>query len=83
MTTPLEDHMRREMRRFIVSKHMFCPITGEVLDMDKSVFILDADGDPIAAFSQGGWARAKNLAEEFGSALLADGYSVDESTVKA
>lgn len=83
MSNSLEETMRREMRRFIVSKHIFCPITGDVLDMDKSVFILDADGDPIAAFSQAGWARAKNLAEEHGSALLADGYTVDESSVRA
>lgn len=74
--------MRREMRRFIVQKHIFCPLTGEVLDMDKSVFILDQDGDPISAFSQSGYARAKALADEQNVALLGEGYTVDESSVK-
>ena len=77
--------MRRELRRFIVQKHIFCPITGTVLDMDKSVFILDEDDDPIAAFSQDGWQQLLDMAAMKGIAeenLFAPGRHVDPTTVK-
>lgn len=78
----LEETMRRELRRFLVQKHITCPLTGEVLDMDKSVFILDADGDPAGVFSQSGWQRALAIMDGDASKVLAAGYTVDESTVR-
>lgn len=78
----LEEKMRKELRRFLVQKNIVCAVTGDVLDMDKSVFILDADGDPAGVFSQNGWQAILAMAESAGAAPLAEGYTVDESTVR-
>lgn len=81
MSTPLEDHVRREFRRFLVQKTIFCGLTGEVLDMDKSVFINDADGDPAVVISQTGYQRLLAANGGTSEGLFKTGYSVDESTV--
>ena len=78
----LETKMRRELLRYIISKQIFCPLTGQVLDLDECVVILDSDNDPVAAFSQEGWQKALDVAAQDPSVrILREGLHVDESTV--
>lgn len=46
----LEEKMRKELKRYIVSRQIFCPITKKVLDIRTAQFTVDADGDPKYAF---------------------------------
>lgn len=79
--SPLVKHVRRSLVRFLVGKVVFCPNTGEALDADTCVVLVDSDGDPAAVLSQKGWASVT----EDRRTLLAEkhGLTVDESTVKA
>jgi hypothetical protein len=44
--TDLVDHMRQTLRLYAIQRHIFCPVSGKVLDIRTARFILDADGDP-------------------------------------
>jgi len=79
--SPLEAHVRKELRRYVVQKQIFCTRRRDlVLDIDTAVFILDRDGDPIAALSPEGWAEI----DEAGRQVLADnGITVDTSNLPA
>ncbi len=48
----LEEKMRKELKRYIVSRQIFCPITKKVLDIRTAQFTVDADGDPKHAFDK-------------------------------
>lgn len=39
----------------LVQKEIFCPFTGEVLDIRTAVFLTDADGDPAYPMSPKAW----------------------------
>lgn len=53
----IQDHMQREMRKFLIGKQIFCPrFTGIVLDVRTAVFFNDKDGDACAAMSQQGYS---------------------------
>lgn len=43
--------MHRQMVKALVQRNIFCPVTGEVLDMDTCTVILDSDGDPAMVFA--------------------------------
>jgi len=74
--------VHRHLVRFLVSKAITCPNTGEVLDERTCVVLLDSDGDPAAVISQQGWA---NLVAIGNDALLekTSGLVPDPTTVKA
>lgn len=77
----LEEHMRAQMVLGMVQRIIFCPNTGEVLDVRTCVVLVDKDGDPAYVLSQQGW---KNLVNEGKVEWLKEhGITVDESTVKA
>jgi hypothetical protein len=50
----LQEHVRAELVRYLVSRAITCPITGDVLDVRTCAVVLDADGDPAAVFSPKG-----------------------------
>jgi hypothetical protein len=82
MSSLIEDHVRRELVRFLVQKTIFCPRTEVVLDIRTCVVILDSDGDPAFVMSQKGWAEIDADPAQVG--WLADkGYAVDRDTVTA
>lgn len=76
-----EEIMRKNLVRFLVQKSIFCPITGEVLDIDSCVVILDPDGDPSMVISPEGYRLTASLLESDPSAALAEGFSFDISTL--
>lgn len=78
----LLEHFRKGMVRGLVQMHITCPLSGDILDMDTCVVILDSDGDPCRVFSQRAWKGVTDLAEQIGVPPLAEGYTVDESTVR-
>lgn len=76
----VEDHVRRELVRMLVSRTMTCPRTGALLDMRDCVVLLDSDGDPAYVLSQKGWAQ---IVEEGSDELLRvqSGLVPDPATV--
>jgi hypothetical protein len=82
MTSPMIEHVRKELVRFLVSRTIFCPVTGELLDVRTCVVLNDPDGDPRYVLSQEGW-RAVSADPARVEKLTELGVTVDESTVKA
>lgn len=79
-SSDLETHMRRQMVTMLVQRAIFCPNTGQVLDVRTCVVLVDTDGDPAYVLSQDGW---RNLVAEGMEATLAEkGITVDPATVK-
>lgn len=54
--TDLTSILRRNMIRHLVQKTIFCPTTGQILDVRTCVVVNDRDGDPHAVLSPEGWA---------------------------
>ena len=81
-----ERKMQRELLRHIVSKTMFCPVSGSVLDVRTCVVFVDTDGDPSQVLSQSGWQRLVEVSERNGAdavrILAEQGIFLDRSTVK-
>lgn len=76
----IEERMRKQLVRFLVQRNITCPATGEVLDMDTCVVLVDSDGDPKAVLSQAGWAAMDDAHK---AKLAAMDCTVDPATVKA
>lgn len=80
----LQEHMRFELKRALVSRAIFCPVSGDVMDVRTCVTVLDKDGDPSTVLSPAGWDA---LVEQDGTIVtrLADGgFTVqDPRAVKA
>lgn len=77
----LEAHMRQVLLTGLVQKEIFCPNTGEVLDVRTCVVLVDKDGDPAYVLSQKGWANVS--ADPLKVAFLGqNGLTVDPSTVE-
>lgn len=72
----LLDQMRRSLRLFLVQKHIFCPLSGKVLDIDTARFVLDADGDPYLPLDPDAAALIEGAIER-GEHLLKDGYTLE------
>lgn len=53
----LEEILRAEMVKYLVQKAIFCPGTGELLDVRTCVVLNDEDGDRVAVLSPAGWAN--------------------------
>lgn len=47
----IRDIVEKEIRKNLVQRQIFCPITREVLDVDTAKYALDNNGDPSVAFS--------------------------------
>lgn len=51
----LQEHVRGQLKKSLVMRHITCNITGDVLDVRTCVTVNDADGDPAYVFSPAGW----------------------------
>lgn len=49
--THVQEVVDRMMVKYIVQRQIFCPVTGEVLDIDTCKWFVDADGDPAYVLS--------------------------------
>lgn len=83
MTDPIFDpfraHIEHNLRKYLVGRAMFCPRTGDALDVRRSVFLV-RDGSAEYAVSQAGWAEM--LTDGTAEALAARGLTADPATVK-
>jgi hypothetical protein len=77
----LEYKLRQEMVRYLVSKNITCPRTGEVLDFRTCVVLVDRDGDPAYVISQQGW-RLVTRSTQAVDTLRGAGLNPDPTTVK-
>jgi hypothetical protein len=78
--TTLEKILRDEMVRYLVTKAIFCPVTGQVLDERTCVVLNDIDGDPLMVLSPDGWTRIAAKVENQ-ARLLEKGVTVDLNTI--
>lgn len=46
MTNTLENQLKKTLLRALVQRAIFCPFSGELLDVDTCGYFVDADGDP-------------------------------------
>lgn len=69
--------------RELVAATGACPRTGEQLDEDTCVVILDAAGAPAFVLSQAGWRQVAEEEWRIARALDRQGYRVDEATVRS
>lgn len=79
-----EQTIRQNFVKFLVQKAIFCPLTGDVLDVRTCVVILDKDGDPTAVISPDGYRRMVEVAKANGfseAGMLAEGCTFDENSL--
>lgn len=77
----IENILRQNFVKYLVQKAIFCPISGDVLDVRTCVVVLDSDGDPSAVFSPRGYRQLLDASERTGLGVLAAGYTWDENTL--
>ncbi|MCJ1675754.1 hypothetical protein MT355_21005 [Rathayibacter sp. VKM Ac-2929] len=78
----LEAILCNQMVTYLVSKNIFCPRTGAVLDSRTCVVLNDVDGDPAVGISPEGWQQiAKDPATL--DRLAERGLTVDMNTALA
>jgi len=46
MRSDVQQEVDRQMVLFIVQRNIFCPVSGNVLDLRTCKWFVDADGDP-------------------------------------
>ena len=71
----LEEILRAEMVKYLVQKTIFCPNTGQLLDIRTCVILNDTDGDPTAVLSPDGW---NNISADNRELLAERGITVDD-----
>ena len=76
-----EQTIRQNFVKFLVQQKIFCPVTGDVLDVRTCVVILDADGDPTQVISPRAYRELLDASERTGLGILAEGYTFDENTL--
>lgn len=77
----IENILRQELVKYLVQKHIFCPISNVVLDVRTCVVVLDSDGDPALVMSPKGYRELLDAHERTGLDVLAAGYTWDENTL--
>lgn len=43
--------VRRQLLTYIIQRNIFCPVSGEVLDVRTAKYFVDKDGDPAYVLS--------------------------------
>lgn len=76
----IRDVLYPEWVRALVMRTIFCPRTGEVLDVRTCVVLEDVQGDPAYVLSQKGWTEV--VAEGGDKVLREKGLTVNEKSVK-
>lgn len=72
----MTDSIHQAFRLFLVQKHIFCPVSGKVLDIRTVRFILDADGDPHLPLDPEVAAKMEE-AIAAGEPALKEGYTLE------
>uniref|UniRef100_A0AAU7J8I5 Trm112 family protein n=2 Tax=unclassified bacterial viruses TaxID=12333 RepID=A0AAU7J8I5_9VIRU len=72
----LADRMIAEFRLGLIQRHIVCPVSGNVLDIRTSRFILDPDGLPHLPLDPE-VARDIAAAIERGEPALKEGYTLE------
>lgn len=49
--------VQRQLVGYIVQRNIFCPVTGEVLDVRTCKWLVDKDGDPAYVISPGAYEK--------------------------
>lgn len=65
--------LERNLVRYLVQRTIFCPVSGDVLDVRSCAVIRDDDGDPVYVISP----RAADAIEAAGDGALKAGYTLD------
>ncbi|QDP43547.1 hypothetical protein QDA09_gp09 [Microbacterium phage Tyrumbra] len=63
-------------RLSLIQRHIFCPVTGAVLDIRTARFVLDSDGDPYLPLSPEA-AEKIEASLAAGEPALRDGYTLE------
>lgn len=72
----LAERMIAQFRLSLIQRHIFCPVTGTVLDIRTARFVLDSDGDPHLPLSPEAAAKIEaSLAA--GEPALREGYTLE------
>lgn len=58
MRTDIQQEVDRQMVLHMVQRNIFCPITGEVLDIRTCKWFVDNDGDPAYVLSPEAYGAA-------------------------
>lgn len=74
--TDLQEHVIGQWRLGLIQRHIFCPVSGRVLDIDTARFILDPDGDPHLPLDPEVAQRIQEAIER-GEPALKDGYTLE------
>ncbi|QGJ95230.1 hypothetical protein QDA11_gp10 [Microbacterium phage Jayden] len=74
--TDLVEHMRDTLRLYLVQRAIFCPVTGQVLDIRTARFVLDSNGDPHLALSPDA-AEKIEASLAAGEPALREGYTLE------
>lgn len=78
----LEAILRDQMVTYLVSRHILCPRTREVLDARTCVVLNDEDGDPAFVVSPEGWKQITKDPDTL-DRLAQRGLTVDINTALA
>ena len=74
--TDLREHILGQFRLGLIQRHIFCPVSGHVLDIRTARFVLDKDGDPHLPLSPEAAADIEKALSE-GKRALAPGYTLE------
>ena len=75
MTNTIQDKMLHELVRFLVSKAITCPYSGDVLDVRTCVVINGTDGLPAVVISPAAWDA---MSQDTRDALTERGFTVTD-----
>ena len=77
--TDIVTGMRDALRLGLVQRHIFCPVSGDLLDIRTARFVLDADGDPHLPLSPRAAAKIEESIAA-GKPALKDGYTLEAAS---
>lgn len=72
----LTEQITFEFKRAMIQRHIFCPVSGDVLDIRTARFILDPDGDPHLPLAPEVAAKIEE-AIAAGEPALKEGYTLE------
>lgn len=58
----IQEQANKMLKLALVQRAIFCPFTGEVLDIDTAKFLVDRDGDPAYVMSPSAFEKITAVA---------------------
>ncbi|MBF4592042.1 hypothetical protein [Curtobacterium sp. VKM Ac-1395] len=80
MTNTIQDVLRRELVRYLVSKAITCAYTGRALDVRTCVVINGTDGDPAIVISPEAYDA---MTQDTRDALTERGFTITDPRTEA